>query len=118
MIAFLIDMYEEKCLRNVDGDMQQTTDEHLPEKVLQLCNRMATEYDSIREKYWQYVGEHFQVKLTKAQQKQQQTNNHQQYHNHNENNHQSYDHQRQQRDSTSATTMTTDDTSESRSSPV
>lgn len=59
LLAFLVDMYEEKCLRvppNSDDDI-----ELLANKVSELCNSMITEHDVIRAKYWDYVRSKFNI---------------------------------------------------------
>lgn len=62
--AFLIDMYEEKCLRGYD---QQEDIDALAQKVLLLCNLMQTKFDVIRQKYWEYVVANFKIKFGKIQ---------------------------------------------------
>lgn len=64
LIAFLIDMYEEKCLRGYD---QQEDIDALAQKVLLLCNLMLTKFDVIRQKYWEYVAANFKIKYGKIQ---------------------------------------------------
>lgn len=66
LIAFLIDMYEEKCIRS-DSDVDNI--EELSAKVLEYCKLMATDVDKIREKYWDYVAGNFKTQMTKGQQK-------------------------------------------------
>jgi len=66
LIAFLIDMYEEKCIRS-DSDSDNIVE--LSSKVLEYCKLMATDYDKIREKYWDYVAGNFKIQMAKNQQK-------------------------------------------------
>ena len=70
LLAFLIDLYEEQCLKeNTTGDDE--ADENIIDKnelkikILELCECMATNYDTIRKKYWEYVAEHFIKKYNK-----------------------------------------------------
>lgn len=59
LLAFLVDMYEEKCLRvppNPDDNV-----ETLANKVSELCNSMIIEHDVIRAKYWDYVRSKFNI---------------------------------------------------------
>ncbi|KAJ6648349.1 Protein farnesyltransferase/geranylgeranyltransferase type-1 subunit alpha [Pseudolycoriella hygida] len=67
LMSFLIDMYEEKCLRS-DCDSDGYDKEDLSKKVLEYCKLMATDYDKIREKYWNYVAGNFKSQWTKSQQ--------------------------------------------------
>lgn len=62
LIAFLIDMYEEKCIR---ADSELDNIEELAPKVLQYCKLMATDVDKIREKYWNYVAGNFKMQMAK-----------------------------------------------------
>lgn len=66
LIAFLIDMYEEKCIR---GDTDLDNIEELSTKVFDYCKLMATNIDKIREKYWDYVAGNFKIQMAKNQQK-------------------------------------------------
>lgn len=64
LIAFLIDSYEEKCLR-CESDVDNI--EELSAKVLEYCNLMATNVDQIRGKYWDYVAGNFKIQMGKNQ---------------------------------------------------
>lgn len=72
LIAFLIDLYEEKylrsltCSRTTTNDQQPDNEQNLFDKVLQLCQLMETQHDTIRQKYWHYVADSFKLKVTKA----------------------------------------------------
>lgn len=57
LLAFLIDVYQEKCLRNKELQNE------LSKKVFDLCELMANEHDIIRKKYWIYVAERLKAKL-------------------------------------------------------
>lgn len=60
LISFLIDMYEEKCLRgDPDVDIAE-----LSTKVLTYCSLMAIEVDQIRKTYWNYVAANFKIQMT------------------------------------------------------
>lgn len=68
LLAFLIDSYEEKCLQQdiiARGDNESPSREELSQKVNDLCDRMANEYDTIRKNYWAYVSDMFKSKLGK-----------------------------------------------------
>lgn len=81
LIAFLIDLYEEKYLRhicnnsNVDdnneqknvvtGDGTANEQQMLFDKVLELCEIMELQHDTIRKKYWHYVADNFKLKVIK-----------------------------------------------------
>ncbi len=62
LIAFLIDMYEEKCIR-CDSDVDNIVE--LTAKVFEYCKLMATDVDKIREKYWDYVAGNFKIQMAK-----------------------------------------------------
>lgn len=59
LLAFLIDMYEEKCLRVPPKPSDDI--ELLANKLTELCNSMITEHDIIRAKYWDYVKNKFNI---------------------------------------------------------
>lgn len=64
LLSFLIDLYEEKCLRNPanpDDDI-----ESLASKISELCNSLIVEHDVIRAKYWEYVRSKFQINFERA----------------------------------------------------
>lgn len=60
LLAFLIDLYEEKCLHNEVDPVQRET---FAKKVYSLCDDMSKKHDVIRRKYWQYIAERLQSKL-------------------------------------------------------
>lgn len=80
LLAFLVDLYEERCLRlSRGGDEADTAEIHAgggedPEaevqrisaKLLQLCADMQNKHDTIRQKYWEYVAFNFRVQLERA----------------------------------------------------
>lgn len=72
LLAFLIDAYEERCLRHpsadaaVDKALGADDRVALSEKVLQLCALMRTKHDVIREKYWEYVSFNFRKNFEKC----------------------------------------------------
>lgn len=55
LLAFLIDLYTEKALR----PREPSRDDHA-KKVIDLCNMMIDECDTIRCRYWKYVLDNFQ----------------------------------------------------------
>jgi protein farnesyltransferase/geranylgeranyltransferase type-1 subunit alpha len=65
LLAFLVDLYIETYMESVvdeDGAATENGDgdqEQLSEKVFQLCNDLATQFDTIRAKYWNYVANTF-----------------------------------------------------------
>lgn len=67
----MIDMYMEKCLTNsLEDDLNK-----LSKKALELCDSMGTKYDTIRCKYWKYVSDTFQKKMTRADRQSVESNN-------------------------------------------
>lgn len=63
LIAFLIDVYNEKCLQTSDAGER----ENLARKVYLLCDDMSKKHDIIRRKYWQYVADQLKTKLDSKQ---------------------------------------------------
>jgi len=64
LLSFLIDLYEEKCLRvppNPEDDI-----ELLANKISELCDSLITEHDVIRAKYWEYVRSKFNLSFERA----------------------------------------------------
>ncbi|CAD7088671.1 unnamed protein product [Hermetia illucens] len=61
LIAFLIDLCQEKCLREENAESREA----LGRRVAELCDGMIREHDVIRKKYWQYVVDSFQLKLNR-----------------------------------------------------
>uniref|UniRef100_A0A0K8TP67 Protein farnesyltransferase/geranylgeranyltransferase type-1 subunit alpha n=1 Tax=Tabanus bromius TaxID=304241 RepID=A0A0K8TP67_TABBR len=59
LIAFLIDLYEEKSLRPEESNREDYSN-----KVFDLCKAMANEHDVIRKKYWEYLAERLKRRLT------------------------------------------------------
>lgn len=72
LIAFLIDLYEEKYLRYLNHNNEQIditsniNEQNLFDKVLQLCEIMELQHDTIRQKYWHYVADSFKLKVLKV----------------------------------------------------
>lgn len=62
LVAFLIDMYEERCLAG-GPDADETKLRPEAERVLQLCKLMQESYDVIRAAYWEYVAFNFRSTL-------------------------------------------------------
>lgn len=65
LLSFMLDMYQEKCLR----DSQDDNVAELVQKVNEICNGMITTHDTIRAKYWQYVLNKFKLDMESATQK-------------------------------------------------
>lgn len=66
LLSFLIDLYQEKCLRvppNEEDDVSV-----LEQEVIDLCNSMVTTHDTIRAKYWQFMLNKFKLNLERRQQ--------------------------------------------------
>lgn len=63
LIAFLIDVYAEKCLKSTDT----TEKEAFSRKVYSLCDDMSKKHDVIRRKYWQYFADQLKSKLDSKQ---------------------------------------------------
>ncbi|XP_013104247.1 protein farnesyltransferase/geranylgeranyltransferase type-1 subunit alpha [Stomoxys calcitrans] len=63
LIAFLIDVYCEKCLQTSDLGEKEA----LSRKVYSLCDDMSKKHDVIRRKYWQYVADQLKSKLDSKQ---------------------------------------------------
>lgn len=60
LIAFLIDTYEEICLKEYENDDKCN---NYAKKVFELCEIMSKKHDIIRRKYWDYVAEKLRIKL-------------------------------------------------------
>lgn len=65
LLSFMIDMYQEKCLRATADD--DIADFEL--KANEICNGMITTHDTIRAKYWQYTLNKFKLDMQHAKQK-------------------------------------------------
>lgn len=69
LLAFLIDVYQEK--RFSSGDDQGSDDFDLLEKrVTELCNHLIATHDVIRAKYWDYILQKFQLNVVKNREEQ------------------------------------------------
>lgn len=70
LIAFLIDLYEEKCLRLTRQDVvdaeREAEMQRLSAKMLQLCADMQNKHDTIRQKYWEYVAFNFRMLMERS----------------------------------------------------
>lgn len=70
LLAFLIDMYEERCMRTAavcGSDVAEL--QRLAERVKELCDSMKNRYDKIREKYWAYVEFNFTTQFERLMMK-------------------------------------------------
>lgn len=65
LLSFILDMYQEKCLRV--GEDENVAD--LESKVNEICNGMITTHDTIRAKYWQYVLNKFKLDMENMEKK-------------------------------------------------
>lgn len=66
LLAFLVDLYSEKCLDWNEGNNEDDPKE-LEEKVNELCNQLKSTHDTIRAKYWDYILNKFKIKLARNQ---------------------------------------------------
>ncbi|XP_045523481.1 protein farnesyltransferase/geranylgeranyltransferase type-1 subunit alpha [Pieris brassicae] len=55
LLAFIIDVCEEAIKKN------ETNGFHNVERAKELCTALATKYDKIREKYWMYLRDRFEM---------------------------------------------------------
>lgn len=63
LLAFLLDIYEEKCLADVKGlDFAESE-----KRYWEICEMLETKHDTIRSKYWRYLGNSFKAKVLAAQ---------------------------------------------------
>jgi protein farnesyltransferase/geranylgeranyltransferase type-1 subunit alpha len=58
LLAFLVDMYAEKCLLIYEANSYDDPEVYA-RKVNELCEMLANHYDTIRYKYWKYVNQKF-----------------------------------------------------------
>jgi protein farnesyltransferase/geranylgeranyltransferase type-1 subunit alpha len=65
LLAFLVDMYEEKTLKVYETNSYDDP-ELYARKVFELCDMLANHYDTIRYKYWKYVQQKFQTSKERA----------------------------------------------------
>lgn len=65
LLAFLVDIYSEKCLR-IYKENSYDCPETLARKINELCDMLANHYDTIRYKYWKYVQQKFKDDKEKA----------------------------------------------------
>lgn len=65
LLAFLVDMYEEKTLKVYETNSYDDPEVYA-RKVFELCDMLANHYDTIRYKYWKYVQQKFQTSKESA----------------------------------------------------
>lgn len=65
LLAFLVDMYEEKTLKVYETNSYDDPEVYA-RKVFELCDMLANHYDTIRYKYWKYVQQKFQTSKERA----------------------------------------------------
>lgn len=66
LLAFLIDMYQERRLDLMDNNGDEANE--LEQKVSELCNQMISTHDTIRAKYWEYILNKFKIALNRKRQ--------------------------------------------------
>ncbi|CAG9787757.1 unnamed protein product [Diatraea saccharalis] len=64
LLAFIIDICDDAIKKGESSSF------HGADRAIELCHALATKYDKIRSKYWNYIGEKFK-KLKKEQEDQQ-----------------------------------------------
>lgn len=62
LLAFIIDMYEEICLKKSDGHDVEL----LAAKLSEICQGLASTHDAIRCKYWKYVEDRFKIAFERS----------------------------------------------------
>lgn len=62
LLSFLIDIYEEKCLKNPGDDES----EGMAKKIADICQLLITTHDVLRLKYWQYVENRFKTAFERS----------------------------------------------------
>ncbi|XP_037927411.1 protein farnesyltransferase/geranylgeranyltransferase type-1 subunit alpha [Teleopsis dalmanni] len=64
LLSFLIDLYQEQCLRNECAEERDV----LARKVYGLCDELAKKHDHIRRKYWGYIADKLKEELNEKKQ--------------------------------------------------
>lgn len=59
LLAFLFDAYVEKSLKADENDLKIAE----KNKALEICELLEKEHDTVRHKYWKYMGENYRHKL-------------------------------------------------------
>lgn len=69
LLAFLIDIYQEKHLSSGDDQGTEVLDS-LEKRVIEMCNQLITTHDVIRAKYWDYILQKFKLNVVKSREEQ------------------------------------------------
>lgn len=59
LLAFLVDLYEERALSTEADLYDEETKTLARQKVNELCDLMINQHDKIRRRYWEYVRDKF-----------------------------------------------------------
>lgn len=60
LLAFLVDMYEEKTLKIYETNSYDDPEVYA-RKVFEICDMLANHYDTVRYKYWKYILQKFKT---------------------------------------------------------
>lgn len=73
LLAFLVDLYQE---RRYDWNEENTEidPKQMEDNVKELCDQLKTTHDTIRAKYWEFILNKFQLKLSRNHEANQQSN--------------------------------------------
>lgn len=69
LLAFIIDICDEAIKK---GELSCF---HNPDRAIELCTALATKYDKIRSKYWNYISEKFKIAKNEQEEKEKQQEN-------------------------------------------
>lgn len=75
LLAFLVDLYQEKRLDWDEGN-NEVDPKELEQKVSELCDQLKSTHDTIRAKYWEYILNKFKIKLSNKETNQERNSNH------------------------------------------
>lgn len=65
LLAFLVDMYEEKTLKIYETNSYDDPEVYA-RKVFEICDMLANHYDTVRYKYWKYILQKFKTNKERA----------------------------------------------------
>lgn len=74
LLAFLVDLYQEKRL-DWDGSDNEVDPKELEVKVNELCNQLISTHDTIRAKYWEFILNKFKIRLSNKEKDQESNSN-------------------------------------------
>lgn len=74
LLAFLVDLYQEKRL-DWDGSDNEVDPKELEAKVNELCNQLISTHDTIRAKYWEFILNKFKIRLSNKEKDQESNSN-------------------------------------------